>query len=184
MSTYDFSTLYIALPHHLIKDKLIHLINQTFFFRVNTQCLACNEEFAFFTSDVYKYYNSWSYQIVCDALAYLLNNIFIRFGTKLYRQIISIPMGTNYAPLVADLFLFFIMKEISWSLSRENQADIVETFNSISRYLDDLLYIDNIFFDQMVDSIYPTELQLNKGNSSDTGALFWIWIWGIHISTY
>ena len=42
------------------------------------------------------------------------------------------------------------------SLSRENQADIIEAFNSTSRYLDDLLNIDNIYFDQMVDRIYPT----------------------------
>ena len=46
------------------------------------------------------------------------------------------------------------------SLSRENQADIIEAFNSTSRYLDNLLNIDNIYFDQMVDRIYPTELQL------------------------
>ena len=44
------------------------------------------------------------------------------------------------------------------SLSRENQADIIEAFNSTSRYLDDLLNIDNIYFDQTVDRIYPTEL--------------------------
>ena len=58
------------------------------------------------------------------------------------------------------------------SLSRENQADIIEAFNSTSRYLDDLLNIDNIYFDQMVDRIYPTELQLNRANSSDTEAPF------------
>ena len=56
------------------------------------------------------------------------------------------------------------------SLSRENQADITEAFNSTSRYLDDLLNIDSICFDQTVDHIYPTELQLNKANSSDTEA--------------
>ena len=54
----------------------------------------------------------------------------------------------------------------------ENQADIIEAFNSTSRYLDDLLNIDNIYFDQMVDRIYPTELQLNRANSSDTEASF------------
>ena len=64
------------------------------------------------------------------------------------------------------------MREISWSLSRANQADIIEAFNSTSRYLDDLLNIDNIYFDQMVDRIYITELQLNRANSSDTEAPF------------
>ena len=58
------------------------------------------------------------------------------------------------------------------SLSRENQADIIEAFNSTSRYLDDLLNIDNIYFGQMVDRIYPTELQLIRANSSDTEAPF------------
>ena len=58
------------------------------------------------------------------------------------------------------------------SLSPENQADIIEALNSTSRYLDDLLNIDNIYFEQMVNRIYPAELQLNKANSSDTEAPF------------
>ena len=58
------------------------------------------------------------------------------------------------------------------TLSRENQADIIEAFNPTSRYLDNLLNIDNIYFDQMVDRIYPKELQLNRANSSDIEAPF------------
>ena len=100
--------------------------------------MACNDQRAFFTSDVYKKYNSWSCQKVCEALVYLLDNIFIRFETKLYRQIIGIPMGTNCAPLVADLFLFCYERDFMKSLSPENQADIIEAFNSTSRDLDDL----------------------------------------------
>ena len=74
----------------LIKDKLIDKINQTFI-QKNTQSLACNEECDFFfISDVYNYL--WSCQKDCDALAYLLDNIFIRFGTELCRQTIGIPM--------------------------------------------------------------------------------------------
>ena len=134
--------------------------------------MACNEEYAFFTSDVYNNHNLWSCQKVCDALVYLLDNIFIRFGIKPNRQTIGISMGTNCAPLVADLFLFCYERDFMKSLSRENQADIIEAFNSTSRYLDDLLNIDNIYFDQMVDRIYPIELQLNRANSSDTEAPF------------
>ena len=54
------------------------------------------------------------------------------------------------------------------SLSDDNQSEIIEAFNSTSRYLDDLLNIDNTFFDSMVNHIYPSELQLNKVNASDT----------------
>ena len=81
-------------------------------------------------------------------------------------------MGTNCAPLVADLFLFCYERDFMKSPSRENQADIIEAFNSTLRYLDDLLNIDNIYFDQIEDRIYPTELQLNRANSSDTEAPF------------
>ena len=58
------------------------------------------------------------------------------------------------------------------SLSDNNQAEIIEAFNSTNRYLDDLLNIDNPYFEQMVGQIYPTELQLNKANFSDTEAPF------------
>ena len=58
------------------------------------------------------------------------------------------------------------------SLSGDNQADIIEAFNSTSRYLDDLLNIDNHYFEGMVNQIYPPELQLNKANTSDTEAPF------------
>ena len=81
-------------------------------------------------------------------------------------------MGTKCAPLVADLFLFCYERDIMLSLSDNNQADIIEAFNSTFRYLDDLLNIDNPYFEQMVGQIYPTELQLNKANSSETEAPF------------
>ena len=109
---------------------------------------------------------------VCDALSYLLDNIYIRFGTKLYRQIVGIPMGTNCAPLVADLFLYCYERDFMDSLNHDNQADVIEAFNSTSRYLDDLLNIDNPYFEGMVNQIYPSELQLNKANISDTEAPF------------
>ena len=83
-------------------------------------------------------------------------------------------MGTNCAPLVAYLFLFCNERDYMKSLSRENQADIIEAFNSTSRYLDDLLNIDNINFEHSLllrlTEYTQTELQLNKANSSDTVA--------------
>ena len=58
------------------------------------------------------------------------------------------------------------------SLSENYQADVVEAFNSTSKYLDNLLNNDNPYFAQMLSQIYPTEIQLNKVNPSDTEALF------------
>ena len=81
LSTYDFSTLYTTLPHNLIKDKLIALIEHTFP-REKTLYLACNEERAFFNSDVYKNCKLWSCQNVCEALVYLLDNISLDLELK------------------------------------------------------------------------------------------------------
>ena len=58
------------------------------------------------------------------------------------------------------------------SLSGDKQADIIDAFNTISRYLNDILNINNVYFDNMVGQIYPSELQLDKGNASNTEAAF------------
>ena len=107
---------------------------------------------------------------MCEALTFLLDKTYVRFGSKLYRQIVGIPMGTNYAPLVADLFLFCYERDFLFSLSEDNLSDVIEAFNSTSRYLDDLSNIDNNFFDSMVNHVYPSEIQLSKANVSDTVA--------------
>ena len=57
-------------------------------------------------------------------------------------------------------------------LSNDNQANNIKAFNSTSRYLDDLLNIGNPYFEEMVNQIYPPELQLNEANTSDTEAPF------------
>ena len=163
LSTYDFTTLYTTLPHNLIKDKLTDLIERTFQ-REGSPYLACNDRNAFFTSEKPKKYHAWSWQNVCDALTFLLDNIFIQFGTKLYRQVAGIPMGTNLA-LVAYLFLFCYERDFMMSLSDDKQADVIDAFNSTSRYLDDILNINNVYFDNMVNQIYPSELQLTKANN-------------------
>ena len=91
--------------------------------------MACNDKNAFFTSEQPKRFKLWSCQKMCDALHYLLDNIFIRFGSKLNRQIAGIPMGTNCARLVADLFLFCYERDFMLSLSDNNQTDNIEAFN-------------------------------------------------------
>ena len=80
-------------------------------------------------------------------------------------------MDTNCAPLVADLFIFCYARDFMMSLSNDKQADIIiDAFNTTSRYLDDILNFKIVYFDTMVSQIYPSELQLNKANTSDTEA--------------
>ena len=76
-------------------------------------------------------------------------------------------MGTNCTPFVADLFLYCFERDPMDFLNHANTADVIVAFNSTSRYLDDLLNIDNPYFEGMVNQIYPPELQ-----STDTEAPF------------
>ena len=101
ISCYDFSTLYTSLPHDLIKQKLTHLIRKTFQ-SLNCDFVACKEGRAFFTNSILDHYTSWTCQELCESLEFLLDNIYVRFGTIIFKQNIGIPMGTNCAPLVAD----------------------------------------------------------------------------------
>ena len=141
LSTYDFSTLYTTLPHNLIQDKLIDLIERAFQ-REGSPYLACSDRNAFFTSEKPKKYHAWSCRGVCDALAFLLGSVFVRFGAGLCGRVVGVPMGTSCAPLVADLFLFCYERGFMMSLSDDGQADVVDAFGTASRYLDDILNIN------------------------------------------
>ena len=77
-------------------------------------------------------------------------------------------MDTNCIPLVSDLFPFCYERDFMMSLSDDMQADIIDAFNTTSRYLDDILNINNAYFDNMVSQIYHSDLQFNKANTSDT----------------
>ena len=73
-------------------------------------------------------------------------------------QVVGIPMGTRCAPLVADLLLFCYERDFMMSLSDDKQAGIIDTFYTTSRYLNDNLNINHVYFDNMISQIYPSEL--------------------------
>ena len=108
---------------------------------------------------------------------YLLDNIYIRFGTTLYRQIVGIPMGTNCVPLEADLFLFCYERDFMTSLSEVKQAEIIGAFKSTSRYLDDLLNIDNPYFEGMVNRFIHLNCSQTKLISLIPKPHFWICVY-------
>ena len=115
------------------------------FARENKVFQARNAERAFFTNDTFKHYTMWTCPDVCKSLSFLLDNMYVRFGNIVYRQVNGIQMGTNCAPLVADLFLYCYERDFMLSLKSDTQADIIEALNNNSRYLDDIFNIDNPF---------------------------------------
>ena len=83
LSSYDFSTLYMTLPHNLIKEKLLDLIKRTIYKKGGKLYLACNDKKAFFNSaDHYRRNHLWSCQNVCVALSFLLDNLALSYKDK------------------------------------------------------------------------------------------------------
>ena len=134
--------------------------------------MACNEKLTFFTSEQPKGLKLWSSQKVCDAVHYLFDNIFIRFGSKLYRHIVGIPMGTNCAPLIADMFLFVMRENLCCfflTIIKQMLLKHLTLPDDISMTC--LSNIDNSYFEQMVSQSFPLNLSY-KANSSGTEAPF------------
>ena len=80
--------------------------------------------------------------------------------------------ASKIGEFINNLKFLSIHRDFVTSLSDDNQAKIIEAFNYISRYLGDLLNIDNPYFEGMVNQVYPPEVQVNKVNTSDTEAPF------------
>ena len=101
-----------------------------------------------------------------------MENIYVQFDGMVYQQIVGIPMGTNCAPLIADLFLYCYERDFMSNLQKSKRFDLIDKFNDTSRYLDDIFTIDNPTFAEHIPDIYPRELQLNIANTSDKETSF------------
>ena len=107
--------------------------------------------------------------IVC-MLKWLINNTFFHFGNKIFRQTIGIPMGTNAASFIANLYLFKYEYDFVMKLSRNNYADACN-LRYMSRYIDDLTSLnDNSYFMTNYKTIYPASLELKHVNQNNKQA--------------
>ena len=93
--------------------------------------------------------------------------MYVQFDGMVYQQIVGIPMGTNYAPLIAGLLSFCYERDFMSDLQESKRFDLIDMFNDTSQYLDNIFTIDNPEFDKHISDIYSAELQLNKANTPD-----------------
>ena len=98
---------------------------------------------------------------------YLIDNVYIKVGNSVYRQTIGIPMGTDYAPQLANLFLFHYEYLYMKNLMRDNLC-MAKKFGNTVRYIDDLLTLNNNNFEEEIPNNYPSELTLKRTSESDT----------------
>ena len=105
-------------------------------------------------------------------LEFLVDNIFVVFGGKVFQQIVGIPLGTNCAPLLADIFLYSYEAEFIQSLLSTGKKKIASQFNFTYRYIDDVLSINNSDFENYLGQIYPAELEIKDTTGSNTSASY------------
>ena len=101
-----------------------------------------------------------------------MKNIYVQFDGMIYQQKVGISMGTNCAPLIADLFLYCYERDFMSNLKKSKQFDLIDKSKDTSRYLDDIFSIHNPEFAEHIPDIYPRELQLNIANTSDKETSF------------
>ena len=104
---------------------------------------------------------------ICNMIEFLIDNIFVQFGGRLFHQVIGIQMGTNCAPLLADLFLYSHENEFPDNMINSSHRKLARSFNPCYRYLDDLIVFNNKKFLDYLKEIYPSQLIVEKANKSD-----------------
>ena len=93
-------------------------------------------------------------------LKFLIDNIIVKFGRRVFQQTVGITMGTNCAPLLADLFLYWYEADFIQRLLKKNEKKLARSINFTFHYIDDVLSLNNSRFGDFVDRIYPIEHEI------------------------
>ena len=120
IKSFDFSTLYTTIPHDKLKNRLASITENSFIFKKGDRrykYLVLGHEEAYFLKEHSDSKNKYSEDNIIKMLEFLVDNIFVSFFCgKTFHQIVGIPMGTNCAPLLADIFLYSYEVEFIQSL--------------------------------------------------------------------
>ena len=166
VQTFDFSTLYTSIPHDPLKSRISNLVHNAFRKKdgsVRYTHIKVTRAKGYFTHDINgSRENMYTAANICKMIGFLIDNIFVQFVGRLFLQVIGIPMGTNCAPLLADLFLCSYENEFIEKMIRSGHRRLARSFNLCYRYTDDLFLITRSF-----KEINPSQLAVKKANKSD-----------------
>jgi hypothetical protein len=169
IKSYDFTSLYTTIPHPQLKERLKKIITECFFYKNGNRrykYLVFNRSNIYFVKNHTKSNDKYTEDDIIQLLDFLIDNIFVEFGGHVFQQTIGIPMGTNCAPLLADLFLYTYETDFIQDLLRKGKKDLASKFNLTFRYIDDVLSINNNTISNYLDIIYPSELEINETSES------------------
>ena len=105
-------------------------------------------------------------------IEFLVDNIYVRLRRQLFQQMVGIPMGTNCAPLLADMFLYSYENEFLDKLIKEGKRKLAREFNLSYRYIDVLISFNNTRFKELISNIYPRELTISEITESTSIASY------------
>ena len=116
--------------------------------------------------------NKYSEDDIIKMLEFLVDNIFVVFAGKVFQQTVGIPMGTNCALPLADIFLYSYEAEFIQSLLSTGKKKLASRFNLTYTYIDDVLSINNPEFEHYLDQMYPSELEIKDTTGGITSASY------------
>ena len=173
IKTLDFSTLYTTLPHDKLKTRLKETIHKVFSHRnYGSLFVVLDYNSTYFSNKIQKGKTCYSEEQVISMLEFLIDNIFVSFGGTLFQQVVGIRMGTNCAPLLADLFLYSYESKFLHKLVKDKKIHEARAFNFTYRYIDDVLSINNSRFAEFLPLIYPPELEVKETTDTASFASF------------
>ena len=164
-----------SISHDKLKSRLFDIIDSCFFTKNGKRKyanLAISHQTNYFVKNHSDSTHKYSEVEIKKMLEFLIDNIFVVFGDRVFQQSVGITMGTNSAPLLAELFSYSYEADFIQKLQHEKQKSLAVAFNSTFRYIDDVLLINNHQFHSYVDSIYPSELEIRNTTESSTSRCF------------
>ena len=174
ISTWDFTTLYTKIPHNKLKDKVTTFVNKIFegvFVTKGAKFINCSmkSRTAYFSKSASKTkgVTSLSCDELIELISFVIDNSYIVYHGKVFRQVIGIPMGTNCAPFLANIFLHVYEYEYLKMLVDNGDIEIAKKLSNMFRYQDDCVAInDDGTFAKHHKNIYPPEMVLESTNTS------------------
>ena len=170
LQTFDFSTLYTALPHSEIKNNFSKIF-QKVFKREAKPYINVNAVKAYFSAS--KTNNSCSFRLsdIMEVLDFILDNIYVKFGKDIYKQIVGIPIGLDSGQDIANLLLYCYESDYVEKISKENLT-LARKFSLCSRYIDDLSVGNFPDFREHIYKIYPRELEIKPESNNPKEVAF------------
>ena len=168
-------TLYTTIPHKKLKSRLATIIRNSFLHKNGNRrykYLVLGREVPYFVKEHSDSKNKYTEEDIIKIFEFLVDNIFVVFAGKDFQQKIGVPMGTNCAPLLADIYLYSYEAEFIQSLLSAGKKRLASQFNFTYRYIDDVLSINNPDFENYLGQMYPPELEIKDTTESNTSASY------------